>query len=177
MNKQKIIFLDRDGTINVDHGYVHRVEDWDWVHGAIEAIKKFSEAGYLLAIVTNQSGIGHGLYTEQDMVKVHRCMVEKLKSEGVQLAAVMHCPHRRDGGCGCRKPEKGMIDEVIKIVGPVDFSDSWVIGDKEADVGLGKNAGTKTALIRGRFWQEDKLEVKPDLVVDSLAEAAEKILS
>ena len=172
---QKIIFLDRDGTINVDDGFVHDIASWRFVEGAIEGLKGLNKAGFKLVVITNQSGIGHGMYQEADMNLVHDHMREELRREGVSLAAIVFCPHRRDAGCDCRKPKTGMAEQVKKQLGAFALYDSWTIGDKEADVGFGQKVGTKTALIRSRYWQENNLVDEPDLVVDSLAEFARRV--
>jgi len=177
MHKKKVVFLDRDGTINVDSGFVCRREDWEWIPGAREGMKKLQEAGFLLAVVTNQSGIGHGLYAETDMRKLHKYMEGELARAGVKLTAVFYCPHRRDGNCGCRKPATGMIEQAERLLGPIDYGQSWVIGDKIADMEMGKNRGMKTALIRSRYWQESDIDKQPDVVVDSLLEVAERIVN
>ena len=177
MHKKKVVFLDRDGTINVDSGFVCQWEDWEWIAGAREGMKRLQEAGFLLAVVTNQTGIGHGLYTEEDMQKVHKHMEGELVREGIKLAAVFYCPHRRDGGCGCRKPATGMIEQAERLLGPIDYEQSWMIGDKVADVEMGKRKGMRTALIRSHYWQEDDIDKQPDIVVDSLLEAAERIVT
>ncbi len=177
MRKKKAIFLDRDGTINVDSGFVHKWRDWQWTGGAVEALLALYKADYLLVVVTNQSGVGHNLYSPAEVEEVHHRMAQELKRQGVELAAVVFCPHRRDSNCGCRKPATGMIRKAEDSIGPVDYASSWVIGDKQADVGLGRRAGTRTALIRSRYWQEDALEQQPDMIVNSLREAAENIVS
>lgn len=177
MHKKKIVFLDRDGTINVDSEFVCRREDWEWIPGAREGMKKLQEVGFLLAVVTNQTGIGHGLYTEQDMQKLHEYMAGELARAGIRLTALFYCPHRRDSGCSCRKPATGMIEQAERQMGPIDYGRSWVVGDKIADVEMGRRKGMKTALIRSRYWQESDIEKQPDAVVDSLLEAAEVITS
>jgi D-glycero-D-manno-heptose 1,7-bisphosphate phosphatase len=172
----KVVFLDRDGTINVDHGYVHTVQGWEFCKGAPEGLKLLQDAGYTLAIVTNQSGIAHGLYTEGSMLALHEYMKEELAKAGVTISAVGFCPHGRDQkDCDCRKPKSGMAKQIEKVIGPIEYAASWTIGDKEADWGFGKAAGTKTALIRSQYWQEAKLKEKPDLIVDSLFDFAEHI--
>ncbi len=172
----KVVFLDRDGTINIDHGFVHRIDRWEWVPGAIEGMKILQAAGYTLAVVTNQSGIAQGLYGEKEMQELHAFMKEELSKAGVYLAAIAFCPHGRDSTCDCRKPNSGMTKQVEKVVGEIDYANSWIIGDKMADVGFGKNAGTHTALIRSRYWkEEDAHRHKPDIIVDSLLNASEKI--
>ncbi len=175
--RRKVIFLDRDGTINADHGYVHTPESFEWLPGAQEALARFQDAGYALAVITNQSGIAHGLYTEQDMHNVHDFMKSELKKAGIVLDAIAYCPHGRNQTvCGCRKPDIGMARQVEAAIGEIDYANSWIIGDKEADVGFGKKAGTKTALIRSRYWSESALQERPDVVVDSLKDAAKQIL-
>lgn len=173
---KKVIFLDRDGTLNVDHGYVNEAKNWQWVPGAIEACKMLQDAGYILTIVTNQSGIAHGMYTEEDMHKLHRFMEEELERQGVHLAVIAYCPHGRDQeDCDCRKPHIGMAKQIEGKIGDIDYANSWTIGDKDKDLLFGKNAGTKTAIIRSKYWEEGKLPVESDLIVDSLKEAADHI--
>jgi D-glycero-D-manno-heptose 1,7-bisphosphate phosphatase len=173
---KKVIFLDRDGTINVDHGYVNEAEQWEWIDGAIEGCKLLQDAGYTLAIVTNQSGIAQGLYTEDAMHKLHAYMLEEFEGHGVHIAYVAFCPHDRgQSDCDCRKPKIGMAKQIEAKIGEIDYANSWIIGDKEADLMFGKNAGTHTALIMSKYWEENSLSVHPDLVVNSLLEAAEAI--
>lgn len=174
----KVVFLDRDGTINraAAGEFVHRVADWQFLPGAIEALQQLQAAGYSLAVVTNQSGIGHGLYTDADMQAVNAHMVKLLAESGVTLAAVAFCPHRRDANCKCRKPEAGMAKDVEAAVGPIDLAGSWAVGDKPSDAGFGRALGTHTALIRSQHWQEADLAEQPDVIVDSLREAARHIV-
>ena len=172
---RKVVFLDRDGTINVDHGYVHRQEDWEFVPDVIEGLKLLQEAGFLLTVITNQSGIAQGLYTTQDMRKLHEYMVEELAKEGITIDAIAFCPHGRDSTCECRKPGPLMAKHIEEQVGAIDYPNSWTVGDKEADVGFGQANGTKTAIIRSKYWQDGELTTEPDLVVDSLKEAARRI--
>ena len=174
---KKVAFLDRDGTINIDHGYVNTIEDWEFVPGATAGMKLLQAAGFTLAVVTNQSGIAQGLYTQADMGKLHEHMKRLLLEEGVEIAHIAFCPHDREqDDCDCRKPKAGMAKQIEKIVGPIDFAASWIIGDKEADVGFGKNAGTHTALVTSEYWKQEDLKLQPDMIVDSLLEAAKEIV-
>jgi D-glycero-D-manno-heptose 1,7-bisphosphate phosphatase len=174
---KRLVFLDRDGTLNVDHGYVFREEDWQWAPQSQEALKQLVEAGFTLAVITNQSGIGYGFYTEQDMAKIHDFMVKELQQHGVPIASIVFCPHRRDEGCDCRKPATGMADQIQEAVGPIDYPQSWTIGDKLADLHFGKNVGTKTALLRSIYWTEgDVGDSRPDVMADSLYDAVQKIV-
>lgn len=171
----RAIFLDRDGTINVDHGFVYRVQDWQFTEAAPEALKLLQDDGWLLILITNQSGIGHEFYTEADMHRLHAYMAAELKKFGVTLDGIAFCPHRRDGDCVCRKPKTGMLDQVSVLLASVDMSQSWMIGDKEVDVRFGQQVGTKTALLPSRYWQQDTLTVKPDLLPKSLYKFATSI--
>ena len=178
MSDKRVFFLDRDGTINIaaTSGYVAKETDWQWVPGAINAMKKLQEAGFSLAIITNQTGIGHGEYTEEDMRKVHLYMEKELAKEGVSISYIAYCPHRRDSDCVCRKPKTGMADQIEQNIGKIDYANSWTVGDKIADLKFGKTLGTHTALIRSSYWEKNSLEEEPDLVVNSLEEVARKVL-
>jgi len=174
---KKVAFLDRDGTINVDHGYVFEIGGWEWCEGATLGMKLLQEAGFTLAVVTNQSGIAQGLYTEADMRKLHEHMKRLLLEEGVEIAHIAFCPHdRNQSDCDCRKPKAGMAKQIEANIGPIDYAASWIIGDKEADVGFGKNVGTHTALLKSDYWQADTLKDKPDFMAASLFEAAKEIV-
>lgn len=174
---KKVVFLDRDGTINVDLGYVHKVEDWKFTARAPEALKKLQDVGFALAVVTNQSAIGEGLYDEAAVKELHAHMVEQLALAGVTLAAIAYCSHALAESCNCRKPETGMSDMVEDEIGAIDYAASWMIGDKPKDVSFGKRLGMQTALIRSRYWQDGELEEQPDMIVGSLFKAVEKITS
>ena len=134
----KAVFLDRDGVINVDHGYVYRKEDFEFVDGIFEVCRYFQQQGYLLIVVTNQSGIARGMYTEEDFQRLTEWMQDRFREEGIEIAAVYHCPHHPKFGpvesrnCDCRKPRPGMI-----LQGIADFdvkaNESIMIGDKPSD--------------------------------------------
>ncbi len=174
--ENKVVFLDRDGTINHDCGYVYRKEDWQFKPRAKEALHNLKAAGFKLALITNQSGIGHGLYTEADVEALHIYMQAELKKSGAELDVIAYCPHHREAGCECRKPEIGMARQIEEKIGKIDYAASWTIGDKEADLLFGKKLGTKTALIKSQYWQAEELSVQPDMIVESLDEAANKIM-
>lgn len=175
---KRVIFLDRDGTINVDHdqGYVYKREDWKFIDGAVEGMDKLSDAGYTLTVVTNQSGIGHELYVEEDMHTLHTFMKHELRKSGVVIAAIAFAPETREANSHNRKPNIGMAKQIEAVIGDIDYANSWVIGDKEADIGFGQGAGTKSVLIRSKHWKKDELEETPDFIAGSLFEAAEHIV-
>lgn len=171
----KVVFLDRDGPINVDYGYVGFIDKWELSPGALEGMKILADAGYLLTVITNQSGIAEGFYTEADMTALHDHLRQQAEDVGLTIAAIAFCPHHRDSTCDCRKPKTGMAKQIENEIGAIDYGASWTIGDKEADIGFGQRASTKTALMRSKYWEEGSLKIKPDLFVDSLLDAAHKI--
>lgn len=142
----RALFLDRDGVINVDRGYVSRPEDFEFVEGIFETCRRYQAQGYLLIVVTNQSGIARGLYSEQDFARLTDWMCERFREQGVTLTAVYHCPHHPDFGdpktrhCGCRKPAPGMLFRAI-AEHHIDPARSIMIGDQPADMAAAAAAG------------------------------------
>jgi D-glycero-D-manno-heptose 1,7-bisphosphate phosphatase len=150
--RQRAAFIDRDGVLNVDHGYVYRVEDFEWLPGAVQALRQLQAAGYALIVVTNQSGIARGMYTEADLACLHRFVDEDLQRQGVRLTGIYACPHhpqatleayRQD--CNCRKPRPGLILRASAEHG-LDLARSCLVGDKASDIEAGRAAGV------GRCW-------------------------
>jgi D-glycero-D-manno-heptose 1,7-bisphosphate phosphatase len=140
-------FLDRDGVINIDHGYVYRWEDFVFVPGAIGAMRRLQAAGYALAVVTNQSGIARGFYDEAALERLHGALREHLAEQGVTLAAIDYCPHLPDAtvaryatDCDCRKPAPGMLLRTAQAL-DVDLASSLMFGDKPSDIEAGQRAG------------------------------------
>ena len=127
------VFLDRDGTINVDTGYVGKPEDVMLVTGAARAIARLNAAGIPVVVVTNQSGIGRGLFTEADYRAVERRIGELLAAEGARVDATYHCPHAPDAPCECRKPGTKLFREAASALG-IDLARSWYIGDRLRDI-------------------------------------------
>jgi D-glycero-D-manno-heptose 1,7-bisphosphate phosphatase len=140
-------FLDRDGVINVERDYVYRIEDFELLPGVVEALAGLQRAGYALVVVTNQGGIGLGLYTEADMQRLHTHLRSLLAEAGVQLDGIFHCPHHprspdlaMRGPCDCRKPAPGMLLQAAREL-QLDLPRSFLIGDKADDVAAGRAAG------------------------------------
>jgi D-glycero-D-manno-heptose 1,7-bisphosphate phosphatase len=142
----RAVFLDRDGTINVEKNYLYRVEDWEWIPGAEKAIKQLNKAGFLVVVVSNQAGIARGLYSEQDVQVLHKHVTAELMSKGAKIDAYYFCPHHHEHGenrsCECRKPKPFMILESAMSLN-IDLGKSWLVGDKLIDVCAGKAAGVK----------------------------------
>ncbi len=136
----KAIFLDRDGTINVDSGYLFRPEDIEFINGAIEALRLFSEQGYKLIIITNQSGIGRGYFTEEQYETFNEAFIARLSEQQVDITATKMCPHSPDQECSCRKPNPEMILQAIEEHN-ISAKDSFMFGDKSSDVECGEAAG------------------------------------
>jgi D-glycero-D-manno-heptose 1,7-bisphosphate phosphatase len=133
-------FLDRDGVLNVDHGYVFRPEQLEWIEGAPEAVRILNEAGYYVFVITNQSGIARGLYDESDLKTFHAHMQDSLASYGAHIDAFYYCPHHPDGTvkafslqCRCRKPGTGMLEQAASEWS-IDIARSFLIGDRDDDV-------------------------------------------
>jgi len=147
-HKNKALFLDRDGTINVEKNYVWKIEDFEFIHGIFPVIQKYQNNGYLIFIVTNQSGIARGYYTENDFVRLTDWMNSEFRKAGITVTKVYFCPHHPDftGECNCRKPKPGMILNAIKEFN-LDPEKSVLIGDSERDIKAGKRAGIGTNLV------------------------------
>jgi D-glycero-D-manno-heptose 1,7-bisphosphate phosphatase len=171
--KQKAVFIDRDGTLIEEVNFLSRAEDLRFFSFTDEAVKILKENGFLVVVVTNQSGIGRGIFTESAMHEIHVQIQNDLTEK---LDAFYFCPHLPTGGCRCRKPRTGMIEAACADFA-IDLENSWIVGDKALDVELGWNAGIKTALVLTGYGRKDieKLPKMPDLVAETLIEAAETI--
>lgn len=160
----KTVFLDRDGTINVEKHYLHRIEDFEFLPRVIEGLKILQDAGYLLIIVTNQSGIGRGYYTEKDFLKLNSWIEVELEKYGIRIAKVYYCPHLPDAKieryritCECRKPALGLYKQAIKEFN-IDLSQSFAIGDKIRDCSICETTSCKGFLI-GKNENLDVIDV------------------
>ena len=139
---QKALFLDRDGVINIDHGYVSRREDFEFVPGILDLIRRMQERGYLPIVVTNQSGIGRGYYSGEDFEHLTDYMIAEMRKAGISIGReqVFHCPHAPEEGCACRKPAPGMFLQAIERFA-IDPESSIMIGDKTSDIEAAESAG------------------------------------
>lgn len=153
------VFFDRDGVLNKDRGYVYKSEDWEWMDGAISAIKKFNALNYFIFVVTNQSGVGRDFYGEDDVIAIHDFMKKELLQHGAHIDAIRYCPHHIDAkldeykiDCDWRKPKSGMIYDLLSSF-PVDKSKSLLVGDKKTDIEAADHAG-----IHALLFQSDNLD-------------------
>lgn len=175
MTTRPAIFLDRDGTLIEEVNYLSRVEDLLVFPFAAEALRRLKQAGFLLIVVTNQSGIGRGIYTEADMHLIHDAIQQRL---GGAIDGFYFCPHLPCDACECRKPKLGMIEAAARDLN-VDIGGSWMVGDKAIDVETGKRAGMRTALVLTGYGsqQASSLAEPPDITADNLGTAAAGIIA
>lgn len=178
-NKQKAIFLDRDGTINKYVGFLRNIDEFELLPGVEEAIKKINESGYLAIVVTNQPVIARGEVTVEELNEIHKKLETELGYKGAYIDGLYYCPHHPHKGyegeipelkidCECRKPKPGMLLKAAKDFN-IDLSKSWMIGDGENDVKAGKAAGCKTALIgEGDFGQEITIKSVSDFIANGI---------
>lgn len=146
MVKNKAVFLDRDGTINVDHGYVHKKEELEFMDGVFEGLKRLFDKGYKLIIITNQSGIGRGYYTLEEYYSFNQYMLDILKNKGIIIDKVYFCPHIEDDKCNCRKPKLELFYQAIKEYN-IDLNNSYAIGDKARDLKICDETNIKGILL------------------------------
>jgi D-glycero-D-manno-heptose 1,7-bisphosphate phosphatase len=167
------VFLDRDGTINVDKDYVHRADQWEWVPGARDAIRSLNEDGFLIVVVSNQSGIARGLYTEADVRKLQAFVSDAMKLAGGRIDAFYYCPHHPDFGspCDCRKPAPGMLLRAAEELG-IDLARSFMVGDKAIDAQAAEAAGARGVLVRTGYGAEQARKVAPGVPVVADVSAA-----
>lgn len=186
-NRQKCIFLDRDGTINRYNGLISQEEQLELEPCAAEAVRRINESGCLAIVVTNQPVVARGMCTIEDVKKIHRKMEVLLGKEGAYLDDIIFCPHHPDKGypeenpeykiiCSCRKPATGMIEEMIKKYN-IDRNCSYIIGDSMADIQTGKNAGLHTVLVHtGEAGKDKKYDVTPEMEANDLLDAVKAII-
>ncbi len=161
--KKNAVFLDRDGTINVEKNYLYKVEDVEFIDGVLEALRKLSDAGFLLVIITNQSGIARGYYTEEDYETLNSWLLRTFDENGINIAASYFCPHLPDAAvekyrttCTCRKPGTGLFEQAVKDF-DIDLKKSFAIGDKIRDLAICEKSDCKGFLI-GRNEKTEIIE-------------------
>jgi D-glycero-D-manno-heptose 1,7-bisphosphate phosphatase len=157
----KTIFLDRDGVVNKEVNYLSRIDDFEFIDGVFEACKHFQILGYSIIIITNQSGIGRGYYSENDYQVLTKWMLSKLNENNIEILDIFYCPHSPNNQCECRKPKSGMF-EMARDKHAIDMKKSWSIGDKETDIEASNLSGiSNTILVRsGHKIHESKSKAK-----------------
>lgn len=179
---RRAVFLDRDGTLIREVGYLSDLADLELLPGATSALRRLGEAGYLRLVVTNQSGVARGYFPLRFVEATHRELRRRLREQGADIEGFYVCPHHPDftGACECRKPKLGLVSAAAREWG-ADLASSWVVGDKLGDVELGRGAGCRTALVLTGYGGETAAElagcgVRADVVGEDLGDVVEAIL-
>jgi D-glycero-D-manno-heptose 1,7-bisphosphate phosphatase len=163
----KAIFLDRDGVINKEKNYLYKKEDFDFIDGVFDACKYFQKLGYQLIVITNQSGIARGYYQEEDFQKLTQWMLGQFTNQGLRILDVFFCPHGPESTCNCRKPKPGMLLEARGKYN-IDMKNSWMIGDKEADVGAANAAGIENTILVKTGHEIDEANSNAKFILKSM---------
>jgi len=178
----KAVFLDKDGTINEDTGYVSHYHDLKLLPHSAEAIKLLNEAGYKVIVISNQSGVARGYLGEDMLQTLNKTLQKKLLVKGAFVDEIYYCPHHAEHGlfpyrreCECRKPNIGLIKKAVKRHN-IDLSKSFMVGDHSKDIEAGHKAGTKTVLVLSGHGKESEMKIKPDHTTKDLLDAVKWIL-
>ena len=167
---KKVVFLDRDGVINKEVGYLHKIKDFQFIDGVFDACLHFQLLGFKLVVITNQSGIGRGYYSEDEFHTVNNWMLEQFSARGIDVLDVIFCPHGPESGCDCRKPKPGMLTQASKKHS-INMEDSWMIGDKEADITAANAAGIQNTILVKSGHAIDENNSKASFVLNSIEQA------
>ena len=172
----KTIFLDRDGIINKDTNYLYKIEEFEFINGIFKTCQYLLSIDYKIIVVTNQSGIARGYYSEKDFQNITQWMLSQFKINGVKILDVLHCPHSPDSNCNCRKPKPGMFIKAKNKHG-IDMEKSWMVGDKEVDIIAANNSGIEnTILVRsGHEINEKKSNAK--FIINSIYQISKVVSS
>lgn len=181
MLQSRVVFVDRDGVINEDlFDYVKRWEDFRFYQGVLEGLKKLTQSGYHIILISNQAGIGDGIYSEKELWQIHDEMLSVFAKEGIRLHATYFCLHGKEAGCECRKPRTGLFKKATQNGLVFDKTRTFFIGDKVTDIEAGKNFGLRTILVRTGYGEKHEAicheKCQPDAVVDNFQSAVERIL-
>jgi D-glycero-D-manno-heptose 1,7-bisphosphate phosphatase len=175
------VFLDRDGTIAEEVGYLNHVSRFHMFPFAAQAIRQLNEAKLPVIVITNQSGVGRGYFPESLVGAVHELMTTQLAKEGAHIDALYYCPHKGDDACLCRKPKPGMLERAAREHG-LDLRRSFVVGDRYGDIALARSVNARAVLVRTGYgqgeiqWHSAKWPAPPDFIADNLADATDWIL-
>jgi len=183
MNKMHIVpdhfvLLDRDGVINVERGdYTKTIEEWKWAPGALEGIKRLTEAGFGIIVITNQSCISKEILTDAELAGLHEFMLGKIRESGGDILKIYHCPHQRSDGCTCRKPEPGMLLQAAKDYG-INLSNTFFVGDAQRDMEAARRAGTRSIFINSipEYSVSKSQPITSEYRTKNLLEAAEIVI-
>lgn len=184
---RRAVFIDRDGTISEEVGYINHPSRFRLFPFSAVAIKLLNETGWLAIVITNQAGVARGYFSEEMIETVHKRLQQDLENNGARLDAIYYCAHHPSVGeppyrfdCDCRKPKPGMIRRAVKDL-QIDPASSWMVGDRYSDIELARNAGINSAFVMTGYgrgeWEHQKAnwDHQPDLIAENLLEAVEAI--
>jgi D-glycero-D-manno-heptose 1,7-bisphosphate phosphatase len=178
--ENRVIFIDRDGVINIDPigDYIKSWKDFQFEPGALEALRLLTQREYHIIVISNQAGIGDGLYTEAALRDIHRNMVVEFEKNGISIRSAHYCMHGKEAGCKCRKPEIGLFEDAARGL-PFVKEKTYFIGDKKTDMEAGKRFGIKTIFVRTGHGKTDEAKLtktsKPDILADNLLQAVQNL--
>ena len=170
----KTIFLDRDGVINKEVNYLHKIDDFEFIGGIFDACLHFQSLSYKIIIITNQSGISRGYYTESDYQKITQWMLNQFKYKNINILDIFHCPHGPDSNCDCRKPKPGMFLKA-KAKHNTDMEKSWMIGDNERDTIAANSAGIDNTILVRSSHRIDESNSNAKIIINSIRQAKQVI--
>ena len=170
----KTIFLDRDGVINKDVGYLHKIDEFEFIDGVFEACLFFQKLDFEVIIISNQSGISRGFYPLADYKALTKWMLHQFKIEKISILDTFYCPHKPDAKCNCRKPMPGMLNKAREKFN-IDMRKSWMIGDKETDIKAANLAGIKNTILVRSGHLIDETNSNARFVIDSIKESRQII--
>ena len=177
---KRAVFLDRDGVLNRDSDdFIRTVDEVEMLPGVPEAVRRLNDAGFLTVVITNQSGIARGFFTEEALSQIHRNLIPQVESAGGKISAVYYCPHIPQDGCNCRKPLPGMLEQAAREHN-IDLAASYLVGDRPEDMACGNSVGARTILVltgKSLSFDPARFTCRPHHVAMGLPEAAAWILS
>jgi histidinol-phosphate phosphatase family protein len=179
--RSQVVFVDRDGVINEDPlTYVTRWEDFRFHEGVLAGLRRFGQSGYKIILISNQAGVGDGIYPEAALWEIHEKMLGVFKQEGIEVHAAYYCLHGKQAGCECRKPKTGLFQKATQNGLVFDKAKTYFIGDKAGDIEAGKNFGLRTILVRTGYGKREEAECQgpltPDAVVENFQQAVDRVL-
>ena len=166
----KTIFLDRDGVINKEVNYLHRIEDFEFIEGTFEACKHFLKLGYKIIIVTNQSGISRGYFKENDYHNLSNWMLKQFQKRSIEILDIFYCPHGPGSDCSCRKPKPGMFVKA-QAKHDINMKKSWLIGDKEDDIIAGMSSGILNTILVRSGHKINENSTKAKFIINSIQDS------
>ena len=172
----KTIFLDRDGVINKEVHYLHKIEDFEFIDGVFKICQYLNMLGYKIIVITNQSGISRGYYNETDFEILSNWMVDEFKKNDIKILDIFHCPHSPDSNCKCRKPKPGML-LAAKDKYNIDMQNSWLIGDKEDDIIAANNSDITNTILVKSGHTINEIDSNAKYILESINETNQVIIN